>query len=73
MMKKWVWIYIRFVQKILIAIFLSLTYVLIFPLTWLFYTLFAKEKLRKRFMVADSYWKTASPIQNSIEHFENQS
>jgi len=72
-MKKIMWIYIRFVQKILIAIFLSLTYVLAFPLTWLFYMIFIRKKLVKPFVEAKTYWVDSEPIINSPENFENQS
>lgn len=67
------WIYIRFVQKILIAIFLTITYVLVFPLTWLFYVIFTRKKLAKPFVEAKTYWVSSEPIKNSQEHFENQS
>ncbi len=67
------WIYIRFVQKILIAIFLSITFVLVFPITWLFMALFSSQGIRQGFKKAETYWHKAPILPDDPGHFENQS
>ena len=71
--KKITWIYVRFIQKILINIFLTLTYVSVIPFLWFFHKLFTKEKLITKFNQSTSYWKESKPIIPETEHFINQS
>lgn len=72
-MKKLTWIYIRFVQKILINILLTATYILIFPFTWFMYRFFHHEKLYHRFFKESSYWKPEAVLNDDIDFFTNQS
>lgn len=72
-MKKITWIYIRFVQRILITIFLTLTYFVVFPITWLGYRFLSHEKLYKKHIKQQSYWKTEPIINDSVDYFTNQS
>jgi len=71
--KKITWIYVRFIQKILINIFLTLTYVLMFPFLWLFHYLFTKEKLIKKFRISASYWESCNNVNSDIDSYLNQS
>lgn len=72
-MKKITWIYIRFIQKILINVLLTATYLLIFPLTWVMYHIFHREKLYGKFTKKSSYWKLESILNDNIDHYTNQS
>lgn len=72
-MKKIVWIYIRFVQKILINILLTITYIVFFPLTWLVYLFFIREKLYRKFIKKSSYWKSETILNDDIDFYTNQS
>ena len=72
-MKKITWIYIRFVQKILITVLLTVTYLFIFPLTWLMYQIFHREKLFRKYTKKTSYWKAESILSDDIDQFTNQS
>jgi len=72
-MKKLIWIYIRFVQKILINVFLSITYVFVFPITYIFYMLFAKQKMNKKFKISSGYWQNASVFGDEPDEYTNQS
>lgn len=71
--KKITWIYVRFIQKILINIFLTMTYILVFPFLWLFHYLFTKEKLLNKFKTMPSYWKPCNTINSDIDNYLNQS
>jgi hypothetical protein len=72
-MKKLIWIYIRFVQKILINIFLTLTYILVFPLTYVFYMIFTKDKINNKFKICSGYWQKASIYSDEPKDYINQS
>lgn len=72
-MKKIVWIYIRFVQKILINILLTITYIVFFPLTWFVYRFFIREKLYGKFIKKSSYWKPETILNDDIDFYTNQS
>lgn len=71
--KKITWIYVRFVQKILITIFLTTTYLMIFPFMWFFHILFSKKKLITSFKIFNSYWETCGRLEPDPEQFQNQS
>jgi hypothetical protein len=71
--KKILWIYIRFVQKILITIFLSITYFVVIPFSWLFIIFFKPKYIFNKFEIKESYWNTIKPIQNSISEYKEQS
>jgi len=71
--KKITWIYVRFIQKILITFFLTLTYVLVFPFSWFFHLIFTKDKLLKRFKKDTTYWKSCDVISDIPENYINQS
>jgi len=71
--KKITWVYVRFIQKILITIFLTITYIIFFPLFWFFHLVFGKEKLNTKFILSAGYWKESKPTITEPEHFINQS
>jgi hypothetical protein len=71
--KKITWIYVRFIQKILINVFLTVTYVSVLPFLWFFNKVFRKGKLITKFKISESYWKESNPLTPEIEQFLNQS
>lgn len=72
MIKKFIGFYIRFVQKILISIFLTLTYFLILSLTKLF-MLFLPNKQTKRKLVNNSYWINSEGNDSDLKSIAEQS
>jgi len=70
--KKILWIYIRFVQKILITILLTLTYITIIPFSWLFMVLFRQQD-RNNSIEKKSHWIKVSAIQISLSEYKEQS
>lgn len=67
------WVYIRFVQKILITLFLTLTYFLIIPFSWLFMVIFHSGKVFKTFKVKSTYWQKLTNIDTDLKDFTIQS
>jgi hypothetical protein len=70
-MKKIIKIYIRFVQKILITLLLTVLYFIGFGLTWVYSVLFKRGMLYGRCRNDESFWldiKEQEPnLQNSIQ------
>jgi hypothetical protein len=71
--KKFINNYIRFVQKILITILLSLLYFIGFGLTYLFLLIFKPSLLISRFKIKDSYWQMAKDYETNLEDSMHQS
>ncbi|PLX07026.1 MAG: hypothetical protein C0596_12900 [Marinilabiliales bacterium] len=71
--KKITWIYIRFVQKILITIFLSLTYILVFPFSWLYLLIFKNSEMSNKFEIKNSYWIKTKDLSTNIDEYTIQS
>ena len=71
--KKITWIYIRFVQKILITILLSLTYFLVIPFSWLFMVIFKPSQVFHSFKEKTSYWNKSQTLSLEIEEYKEQS
>lgn len=71
--KKITWIYVRFIQKILITFFLTIAYITLFPFLWIFNKILGKEKLITRYKASDSYWKPSKPLVFEQDNFINQS
>jgi len=71
--KKITWIYVKFIQKILITIFLTIIYLVFFPFLWFFHLVFSKEKLNTKFVLSASYWKASKPAITEPEYYINQS
>jgi hypothetical protein len=72
-LKKIMWIYIRFVQKILITILLTLTYFLVIPFSWLYMLIFKSALVTQNFTISQTYWSKTSKLSNTIEEFTEQS
>ena len=71
--KKFINSYIRFVQKILITILLTLLYFFGFGLTYLYMIFFKRDVVFSKFKVKESYWKEAKDYDANIENSLNQS
>ncbi len=72
-LKKILWIYIRFVQRILITIFLTITYFAVIPFSWLFMIFNKPKYIFNKFEIKESYWNTIKPVQNSVSEHKEQS
>ncbi len=72
-LKKIMWIYIRFVQKILITILLTLTFFLVIPFSWLYMLIFKSALVKQNFTMSQTYWIKTSKLSNTIEEFTEQS
>lgn len=72
-LKKIMWIYIRFVQKILITIFLTLTYFFIIPFSWIYLVIFKPSKVSKSFQLKKSYWQKVNDLGSDIDDYKMQS
>jgi hypothetical protein len=66
-MKKIVWFYVRFVQKILITILLTIVYFLILGPTLLLIFIFKKKILFKNFNKMDTYWIEAKDYTSDFQ------
>jgi len=71
--KKILWIYIRFIQKILITILLSITYFSIVPLSLLFMCVFRPRQVFKNIEIKESYWVKNSAFQHTLDEYKEQS
>lgn len=72
-LKKILWIYIRFVQKILITLFLTITYFTAIPFSWLYLLIFKPRHILYKFKIKNSYWIPLQFMQNNISEFKEQS
>lgn len=72
-LKKIMWIYIRFVQRILMTILLTLTYFLVIPFSWLYMIIFKHKQNFPSFTIKSSYWTDAPILKSNIEEFIEQS
>jgi hypothetical protein len=72
-LKRITWIYIRFVQKILINIFLTLTYFFVIPFNWLYLIIFRRKQITRKFSQNQTYWQKVPEHKNQIEEYLTQS
>lgn len=72
-LKRITWIYIRFVQKILINIFLTLTYFLVIPFNWLYLVIFRRKQFISKFSSNETYWQKVPEHKNDLEEYLTQS
>ena len=71
-MKRFIKFYVRFIQKILITIFLTLLYFTVFSITKIF-MLFIPDKKRQQFVSKESYWIKAEGYTSDMESALEQS
>ena len=71
-MKKFLKLYIRFVQKILITILLTILYFLIFSITKLIVLVFPNKHLKRK-KQTDTYWLEAEDYGSNFESSLEQS
>lgn len=71
-MKKLIYIYIKFVQKILITFLLTLTYFFVFSIVRFFMIFIPKENRNQKFQ-KNSFWKEADGYETDIDAAMTQS
>lgn len=70
---RWTWAYVRFVQRVLITILLTLLYVVGFPLTLVYMVVCRRDVLGEMAGDAESFWRTAKGYETTGESCCQQS
>lgn len=71
--KRWTWAYVRFVQRVLITILLTLLYVAAFPPTLLYMVMCRRDELRGAGKDGESSWHAAEGYETTLESCGEQS